>query len=413
MLNKNKKYKILSSIFLFAVILFVSNSIYAQNAIDHFYKAIALEKYNEISLAENEYYTAIQLDNMNGYYKIALGEFYYKNLNFNRAKQMFLSAEKLKSNSASLYLAKVYSIEGNIDSSILYLKNYLGYYKKIAKNEIVNDVAFENVKNSDKWTNLWKNNYYSPAFEMFQEAEYLHVYSNSSEALNETNLMIKKYKKFAPAYYLKAQILVEGNNYNEALDNINKAIDFNSSYPEYFLSRARIYSSLLKYSKAIVDYKKYMSMNVYDIELYKEISNVYFLNKQYDQALEVISFYTKFFDKDYDALFFMSKINYEAENYLNTISILNNLFVQQPVNSDYYHLRALAYMNANSYELAFHDFSQVLDLDPTKTDCYYYRGIVNLKMENIQNACVDWKIAIKNKDYRANDYFYKYCKDFQ
>jgi hypothetical protein len=132
-----------------------------------------------------------------------------------------------------------------------------------------------------------------------------------------------------------------------------------------------------------------------------------------DKAIEYISTYTKYFTYDNKAMFLQAQINFDAGNYLETIKIINKLFEQTKATPEYYHLRAIAYLNANSYQLAYNDFSMCLDLNPTLTDNYYYRGIASLKMQQINNACADWYSAIEHKDYRANDYYYQYCKEFE
>ncbi len=409
MLEKKNHIKI---ILLLAFILTVSFSLNAQNSIEHYYRALAFQKYKKTARAEHEFLSAINLEKENYVYRIALGKLYFKNFEYAKAKKQLIAAEKIRPNSASLLLSKVYSREQNVDSAIFYLKKYLGYYKKIPKNEIINDSNFVDIQNNPKWKKLWAENYYSRPDKMLQDAEYTLKFSNYTDALTKVNFIIKKYKKFAPAYFLKAQILTQGKNYKKALTYFDKAIYLNARKTEYYIQRAKCFVYAKKYANAIADFKKYMKLNPYDISVYKEIANAYASNKQYSKALDAIGFYVRFFDKDNDAYFQMAQINYDAGNYLTTIRIMNNLFSEEPPNVKYFHLRALAYMNANSYKMAYHDFSQCLDLDPTKTGNYYYRGIVNLKMNKIENACADWKNSLKNDDYRANDYFYKYCRDY-
>lgn len=408
--NLSKKHS--KTFILLVVFMFFSIILKSQIAVEQYYRALAHEEYNELHLAQEELKIAISLDKNNLVYKLYLGKLYFADKEYQKALEQFYSAEKIRSNYASLELSKVYSVLNNVDSAVYFLKQYLGYYKKISKSEIKNDPAFENIIYNEKWEKLWLKNYYSLPEQMLLEAQYSYNYSNKTEALLKTNSIIKKYKKFAPAYSLKADILVQGKNYDKALKSINKSVSLNPRKPKYYQQRAEIYVFLKKYDKAIVDFQKYVSLNPYDIKVFKDIANAYALNKEYQKSLEVLLFYTKFFNKDYDAFYKMAEINYKAGNFLTTIRILNNLFDETKPESKYFQLRALAYMNANSHELAHHDFSQVLDLNPSSTNVYYYRGIVNLKMDKIENACSDWKKAIENKDYRANDYFYKYCRDY-
>ncbi|MEA3450450.1 MAG: tetratricopeptide repeat protein, partial [Bacteroidota bacterium] len=266
---KNNIFKKYLKTFLLSV-LFVSFSVFlkSQNAIEHYYKSLAYTEYDELLLAENEMKKAISLDENNHVYKLYLGKLFFADKQYQKALVQFYSVEKIKSNYASLELAKVYSILNNIDSSIYFLQKYLGFYKKISKSEIKNDLAFGNIIYTEKWENLWTKNYYSVPQQMLLEAEYSHKYSNKLDALSKTNLIIKKYKNFAPAYTLKAEILVEGKNYDKALKAMNKTVSLNPQKAEYYLQRARIYVHLKKYDKAILDFQKYQMLNPYDIKVY-------------------------------------------------------------------------------------------------------------------------------------------------
>ncbi len=385
----------------------------SQQAQEYYFRAVAQQQKANIQQAIAEINKALKLDNNNVDYLLKAGELNMANSRYSSAIAAYRKAEKIKPNSASLQLAQCYSLSQNTDSAIFFLEKYLKFYNKIPQWQIKNNPNFENIKNTEQWTKLWQKNNYSKPDKLLQEAQYEYKYGNLTEALIQTNKIIKKYKKFDKAYFLKAEILSAGKNNKEAVKFYSKAIELNPHKAIYYKKRANSYFLINKHSKAATDIDNYLKLNQLDILSYKFAATIFDKNKQYDKALEYITTYTKYFSDDYDAIFLQAQINFDAGNFLETIRLTNLLFDKTDEKPQYYHLRARAYLNANSYQLAYNDFSMCLDLNPSMTDSYYYRGIANLKMQNIDNACADWYSAIEHKDYRANDYYYEYCKEFE
>lgn len=411
---KKSKYLIFAKLAIKIVIIliavFYSSFAFSQDANTHYFKSLAELKYNNTEKAFQEINMAINYDKKNTVFLIQRGNMYYFQSNYNFAINDYRKAEKIKQYSASLLIAKSYSMQNNVDSAIFFLTKYLKYYNKISKPKIKSDTAFENIKNTEQWIKLWSKNHYSKVDNELSEAQYYFDYDQPFEALEGVNNIIKTHKQYHKAYFLKAKILIAGNNYKEAIKSLNKAINYSPQNTDYYQLRANSYFILKKYNNSIADYQVCLKTNPLSIEIYHKFALAYAQKKMYIKALEIIDYYTQIFYQDYDAIFDKAKINYDAGNFLETIKIMNKLIEIDTHNAEYYSLRGKAFLNSNSFELAYTDLTTALDINPKQTDNYYYMGIANFKLDKTDEACADWKKAIDNKDYKANEYFYEHCK---
>ena len=67
-------------------------------------------------------------------------------------------------------------------------------------------------------------------------------------------------------------------------------------------------------------------------------------------------------------------------------------------------------MEINKNEEALKDFNKVIQLDPNEKEAYYQRALVKIKLNNLESACEDLKLAEKIGEKRATEIMKKYCK---
>ncbi|MBN2893152.1 MAG: tetratricopeptide repeat protein [Bacteroidales bacterium] len=415
-LFKKAKYIILIKLAIKLVIVLIAvmfnSSAKAQDADTFYFKAMAeLEYGNENNALEN-INQAVNIEKRNENFVIFRGNIYLKQSKYNLAIADFQKAERLKQNSANLLIAKTYSLKNNADSAVYFLTKYLKSYDKISKSEIKLDPAFDNIEETKQWNDLWTKNQYSNVESDYSEAKYLYDFDKPLEALENLNQIIDSYKSFHKAYYLKALILAQNNNYKDAVKALDNAIKYSSNNANYYLLRADYFAILKKWNNSLSDYEATLNYNPLLVEVYYKIALVYAQKNMYITALENINYYTNIFYQNTEALFDEAKINYDAGNFLQTIKIMNKLIEAKPANAEYYSLRGKAFLSSNSFDLAFNDLAQALDYNPKQTDNYYYMGIANLLMDNTNEACANWEKSLENKDYKANEYYYKHCKEY-
>ncbi len=413
---KKAKYiiflKLVIKIIIVSVAFFSNTKTKAQSSNDLYFSSIVEFEYQNPQKSIEIISTAIEKEKRNVEYLMFRGSVYYSQNDYQKAISDFRKAEKIKPNIALLNLAKLYSLSNNPDSSIYYLKKYLSLPEKITKSEITLDKDFENIKNTEQWSNLWQKDYYNIPEKQYSEAFYLYNFDKELESLELLNQIIDKYKSFHKAYYLKALILKEFGNPKEAAKVLENALEYSKDNFVYLNLKAECYMLEKKWNNAIDDYSSSLKLNPYQLKIYYNLAICYYNKKMYIDALENIEYYTKFYYIDYDAIFENAKINYDAGNFLTTVKIMNKLLVYDPKNPDYYSLRGKALLNSNSFEAAFTDLAMSLDINPSYTGNYYYMGIANLMLDKTEEACADWKNAIDNKDYKANEYYNKHCKEY-
>ncbi len=91
------------------------------------------------------------------------------------------------------------------------------------------------------------------------------------------------------------------------------------------------------------------------------------------------------------ALFFLN--SFSQNNHLDS---LNQILAKNP--NDTYTLldRGLLYDNKKEFDLAIQDYNKVIELDPTYTEAYYWRGYLNYyEFDNVEQALSDFSKAIE------------------
>ncbi len=136
------------------------------------------------------------------------------------------------------------------------------------------------------------------------------------------------------------------------------------------------------------------------------------------------------------------KLETEAD-YKEAIIYYGQVITQIGANKDAYYKRATCQMTLNAYNEAINDLTKVIKLDPTYLHAYYLRAVSFSQLKNytaatndlthlinIQpnypkallirglikqinhdeaGACLDFKLAEKNKDPQASEYILNYC----
>jgi len=396
---------------LLIMILFLSCNIFAQIDYEEYSYAIAAAYYSENEKAIEHFNKAEVFFSDKDFFFIERGENYYKLEKYNNAISDFKNAEKLNSKKGVLQLAKCYAITNNIDSSIFYLEKYLSQYDKIPKSEIKLDKAFEKIKNTEKWQNLWKKNWYSEVETKINKAIYLKKQEKYLEALSELNSVLKKNKRNHKAYFIKGEVFYATGNYKDAIKNYSKAIKNQPKNTQYLLARAKSYNDIKKHKKALDDYSSVLIINPENIQIYYKRALIFNELKRYLNAKNDISIYIQYFNRDSEVFYNCGLIYYNSEDYIGSLKYFNTAITKNNTNAKYYYARANAYSKTQTYDYAINDYSTALDINPSLTDIYLQMGIAEQEAGNMENACIYWQKSIKNKDYRANNYILKYCKN--
>ncbi len=420
---------IMRTIRILIIILFASYNIFAQQEYHEYFCALvasensqyekAIEHYNNIAplcppiggdLKTHQRTFVSPFWGDKGGLFVERGNIYYKLGKYDNAISDFKNAEKINSKKGLLEAAKCYSLKNDVDSSILYLKKYLNQFDKIPKSEIKLDKAFENIKNTEKWQNLWNKEWYSNVEIKINRAIYLKNQEKYIEALDELNAVLRKNKNNHKAYFIKGEIFYAVKNYKDAIKNYSKAVKIKSTHTPYILARAKSYSKAKKYKKANKDYNTAIQQNPKNIQIYYKRALILNKLKKYDEAKSDITIYIKYFNNDSEVFYNCGLIYYNSEDYLGSLKYFNTAIEKNNTIAKYYYARANAYSKTRTYDYAIKDYNVALDINPKLTDIYLQMGITKLEQGDTESACMFWQKSIKNKDYRANNYILKHCK---
>jgi len=399
--------KIVLTVFCFFILI---NKAVTQNIYDTYYKGYSSFINEDYSSAIEYFTTSITQNTVDYQDYLYRGKSYLNTNQFSKAITDFKMAENLKTGCANYYIAECYASLKKQDSSVFYLKENLSSNFKTTKSEILTDIFFDGIENTEEWINFLKEDNFSSQDLLLNDAEYALKKERYIEALDIVNQIINKNKRKHQAIALKGEIYCAMSDYKSAAECFEKAIEIIKN-TDYIESLALCYSKLEKYNKAILQYNYLIEKNPKNINLFYLRALNYNELKEYSNALSDIELYLTYFLNDTEAKKKYAEIQINSENYIEATKILNNLIELKPYDSEYYYLRGKSYLNSYSYKLAIDDFSYSLDLNQCQTDIYMLRAQAKLNSEDIEGACNDWKKSVENGDYHANNYLLKYCKN--
>lgn len=392
------------------LLLFLSLAVNAQLSISNIQKASA--EYNNKNLEQAIFYLNKSVKNNNSNYKLYIlrGKYHLENKNFKNAFEDLKKASNLYPECCNYEIATYYAQSNNSIKASEYLKKYLNNYIKKPEAIIKNDIMFEPIRNTNEWNNLWSKQWYNNKELKLYDAEYAYKKQRYTQSIEILDKLLSRYKTLDKAYFIKAKVFYETKSYKAAHKAVDLALKYNKRNYEYYNLKAKIYEAEQKYNKAIDYYNSTLKKNPLLIDTYYFLAICYFKTKKYKNALEYINAYLELYpDKDKSKILKFNILN-NSQQQQKALRIINPMIKKSPKNAELYYLRAKAYHKSQMYQFAVNDYSQALDINPTLTNIYYERAFSEFEMNNIEKACMDWKEAVKNENYKANQYLLKYCR---
>lgn len=338
------------------------------------------------------------------------GEVLFNTGETEKALESLLKAEKLKPNSASYTLSKLYSLKGDSTSCFLWLKNYLTTPDKVSEGTIKLEPAFKSVENTNQWNQIWDKDWYSVYEKLIFDVEYSLSNQNWEEAIDLLNPRLKGNKSRPQLLFLRGKAYSGLASYHTAIEDFSLAIKSSKKNHTYLSERAKAYLAIEKYNSAIEDATKAIELSGGDPNYFLIRANAFHGNKQYDLAFDDLSYYISFYPSNTDASFLFAEIAIDAGRYVDALFCLGKLIKSNPLESKYYYYRGLAYLKSENYNVAEIDFSTAITKGYKPSETYYQRGITRLNLGKKDDACADLDIASKNGNFSAQELLYKNCK---
>ena len=103
-------------------------------------------------------------------------------------------------------------------------------------------------------------------------------------------------------------------------------------------------------------------------------------------------------------------INLDSELYNEAIKCFNILLKDDPLNYEVYTLRGRAYHGLELFDRAKKDFQKAVKINKSYADGYYYLGLTEISLGNIDEAIVDFELAADFGNEKAKGLLKKYFK---
>jgi len=399
---KQKKY------ILPLLLILISYGLFSQ---DHYFKGLADIHYKNYDSAIENFSAAISANPDNIHYYLKRAETYYFAGQYENAVNDLLITEKTAPGSGSYLLAKCYSLSGDQNKAIEWLRKHLGSEYKLPRATVRLDKDLSCLEKTEAWNKLWKKEWYTEQERRISGIRYQIEKEKYDEAYASLEPLLKINPENPLFLYLRSKIFLLQNNTGQAASDLNKAIQYDPGNNDYLFERANILTEQKKYKKALADYNTLLRMNIINPEVYYKRGYVYYMLKDHEKALKDINYYCSFFYKDEKALALCGKLYFSTGNYTEAIKNYTTLLELNPSEIDYYIARGDSYLDSDAYSQAESDYTQALDLNPNIGIIYINRGIARLKTGDNRGACYDWNKANRLGHPDAGYYLSKHCRD--
>lgn len=338
------------------------------------------------------------------------------NLNFLKgdikaATNLYLAIYNKNNSQATYALAQCYALLNKPELSVKYLEEYLNQYHRVLPNEIKKNTAFDKIKNSEQWRQLWQNDWYSTYELSLMEADFKRKNKEYSAALNLLDKITEKRSRADEAYFLKAKVYTETENFKQAEKEIDKAVRIEDDNASYFKLKAEVELWNKNPKKALKSIQKALVIDATEIDSYKTLVKVYVALEHFDQAMEYIELLLSLQPSN-ENLKLAGEVYARANNYLSALKVINQCIKNEKYNPDLYLFRANIYLKTKTYKFAEKDYSMALDFYPYNGEIYYLRGLSRHQQGLTDEACRDWFKARKYGYVNSEEEITKYCRKY-
>jgi tetratricopeptide (TPR) repeat protein len=299
----------------------------------------------------------------------------------------FNEANIILQHSADIWLARAYAQQGDLNNSILWLRNHLKSSFKLPEDSIKKDPSFDGIQSDPEWYALWQEEWYDDTEKVKADALFYMKRKQYEEAISRLDEEIPENEDNNALLLLRGKVFMEQGNYAAAIGDFSSVISADKTVPTVFLNRGHAYLKAGKYKEAINDLSKAVREDPANFDLYQERAEAYAGLLNYSSALKDMQFYLKYFNDDNEALYRCGEYYYAAEDYINALKCFNRNLMEDPNNPAYYKARGKSYLKTSTYRYAISDLSMSLDLNPGDAETWMYHGLAAIQSGDKENGC--------------------------
>lgn len=216
-------------------------------------------------------------------------------------------------------------------------------------------------------------------------------------AILELDTILQIDNKLYDALFSRAVSNYELGNKNAVVKDLNRYIKYIKTDAAAYFNRASALEDLKKYKSAIADYKKSIELNPQDASAYCNLGNIMYNSKKYKEALVYFNNAIKFDSTMKQAHYGRGLVNNSTDNDAEAIDDFNRALSLDPKYDKAFVGRGVAYSHLGNYQAALENYSKSIELKPKDNEdgavAYYNRGNMKVKLDDIDGAIQDYKIA--------------------
>jgi len=130
----------------------------------------------------------------------------------------------------------------------------------------------------------------------------------------------------------------------------------------------------------------------------------------YPEPIIIIDTEPKLEDLPLSEVYELGIRNLDSESYNQAIKCFNILLKDDPLNYEFYCFRGRAYHGLELYDRAIKDYQNSIKINKRYADGYYYLGLTEISLGNIDEAIVDFELAADFGNEKAKSILKKYFK---
>jgi uncharacterized caspase-like protein/Tfp pilus assembly protein PilF len=193
------------------------------------------------------------------------------------------------------------------------------------------------------------------------------------EAIVDYAMVIQLDPANSDAYFYRANAKKLLNRYNEAIPDFTLAIKYDPKKWDAYYYRGLTYYLLQKYWAAIEDFTKTISLNADNPETYYWRGANYYEVQEYQLSLEDFE-RTLTLNPDYlEAYSFKGDAHYSLKDYDAAIRMYET-YISKKMDTEILLFIGHCYYNKSDFKTALAKYNEVLKINPSHADAYYWRS---------------------------------------
>jgi tetratricopeptide (TPR) repeat protein len=394
-----------------AIILFTAKAISAQSPEVFYLKGMAALIQDHDEEAFMALSDAIEHNNSDERYYLNRAEAGYRLGKYDQAIDDNEEANSILPGCGNLGLARAYAAKNNTEKAIYYLTLHLRSEYRSSELILTKEQAFNPIKQTDQWYDLWQQDWYNDFDKAEAEVDYLLRKKTPGDALDYINNNMSGFDERAQFYALRAHVCFLDKNYAGAVADYSTALAMDKGNFSYLLNRGLANLNAENLKDAVDDFTKGLRIEPAQFNFYLYRANAFAGLMDFRSAINDVEFYLGFFPEDQDAILLCGEMYYQKEDYINALKYFNKDLKSDPNNPEYYKSRGKTYIKTKTYTYAINDLSMSLDLKPDDGETYLYLGLAKYATGDKTGACSDLQKAQHYGNTLALKYSIEYCSE--